>query len=404
MKRILYLDLVGGVAGDMLLAALLDLGLPIDELRSILRHLGLNKVSIEASEVFPAGIRAQRVDVRIDGIAADTEASHGAHTGHRAYREIVERLEASALSHRVKSGALATFKILAEAEARVHGKPVDTVHFHEVGADDAIADIVGVAWCLERLGVDAVHCSPIPLGHGIISGSHGPMAVPAPATVEIVSGLPVQGADVQGEMSTPTGVALLKALATAFGPMPAMRMEKTGTGAGHRQWPDRPNVLRAFLGVQDRGQETALGSEESWVIETNLDDMNPQHFGPLRDALFEAGADDVWWSPISMKKDRPAVLVSVLARETVLAGVESVIFRFSTSLGTRRYPVLRTRRERSIREVSTEFGTVRVKLSGGADDHRFATAEFDDCVRLGRAHGVPPRVVQEAALRAAWES
>ncbi|MCC7384254.1 MAG: LarC family nickel insertion protein [Deltaproteobacteria bacterium] len=456
-RRVLYLDLIGGAAGDMLMASLIDLGAPLERVRAQIAALGLSEVSIETREARPAGLRARQIDVMVRGVLADQEHdSDDAHAhahaydydhdhdhahahahahdhahdhdhahahdhahdhdhdhahahdhpharahGHRPYLEIRALLERATLPPRVRAWSLDAFYRLAEAEGAAHGVPIESVEFHEVGADDAIADIVGVATALDALSVDEVVVSPVPLARGLTRGAHGPIPLPGPAVLHLLEGVPVQETSLSGEMVTPTGAALLRAIGTRFGPIPSMVLERTGVGAGHKEWPDRPNIVRALLGR--RAQAVLTPSDGDCVIEANLDDLNPQHLGGLERALFAAGAHDVWSQPISMKKGRVGLLVAALAPETVRDAIADAFLMHSTTLGVRVTPVVRLRGERHLEEVTTEHGTVRVKIAARPGGPPLIMPEHEDCERLAQQTGTSIRVVWEAALRAAWE-
>ena len=454
-ERVLYFDLVGGAAGDMIMAALVDLGASLDEIRRAWSKMGLDRVTVEAVPAHPAGLRAVRLDVRIDGALADSEvvegtskivgashreggrghehagpghsghghehAGHGSghgHSGHghahehhasthhheghahRPYAVIRKLLEQSDLPGPVVALAQDAFHRLAEAEGLAHGIDPDDVVFHEVGADDAIADIVGVATALHSLAVDRVTVSPFPLGRGLTRGGHGPIPLPGPATLHLLQGAPTEGTPLVGETVTPTGAALLMAMATDFGPAPAMVIQATGTGSGHKEWPDRPNVVRALLG---EGTSAPAAADEDVVLETNIDDMRPEDLKPLIDALFAAGAADAWAAPLYMKKGRPGLQVSALVRRSLESAVVEVFLIHSPTLGVRSSPVRRFRAERRMTTVETPFGAVRVKLSQRPDGSTLAAPELDDCVQRAAEAKVATRRVYEAALRIAWE-
>jgi hypothetical protein len=407
--KVLYLDLVGGAAGDMILAALADAGAPIDRIRDAVRGI-LPHVSIELAEDRPAGLRALRADVMVRGVLGDTGRAgtsfhvHGAHAHshdphvHRPHRVVRGLIEGSALSDGAKNMVLGAFQRLADAEARAHGVDPDDVVFHEVGADDAIADIVGVAVGFESLGIDEVVVSPVPMARGLVTGAHGPVPLPGPAVLHILMGVPTAETSLEGEMVTPTGAALVAELADRFGSIPAMTLEAVGVGCGHKRWPDRPNVVRAMIGaVADRALETS----EECVVEANIDDMNPEQFSALERALFEAGALDVWIAPIHMKKGRIGSMVSALVRKTAREALVLELFRHSTTLGVRFHDVGRARIPRRVERFETRYGAVRVKVADRPGGPTFAP-EHDDCERIARDAGVPIRVVYEAALEAAW--
>ena len=444
--RVIYFDLVGGAAGDMIVASLVDLGASLDDVRTAWSKLGLHRVTVDAVTVDPAGLRALSLDVRIDGELADAgvpegttklvesaggddakatpahshdhshhhhdgkpadqhhaHGEHGHHAGHRPYMAIKSLLDESDLPGPVIALAQDAFRRLAEAEGKAHGIDVEQVVFHEVGADDAIADIVGAATALHALRVDRVVVSPFPLGRGLTLGGHGPIPLPGPATLHLLEGAPTVGTPLVGETVTPTGAAILMAMADDFGVAPAMTVVGTGTGAGHKRWPDRPNVVRALLGEAAPGAIASSVVEAGDVlVEANIDDMRPEDLAPLLDALFAAGAADAWGEPLFMKKSRPGLRVSALVRKSLESIVVQAFMVHSPTLGVRVYDVRRYRAERRMVTVDTEFGPVRVKLAPRPDGSVLAAPEHDDCRSIAQAAKVATRRVYEAALRGAW--
>lgn len=403
MKRVLYFDLVGGAAGDMLMAALADAGVDLKIINSAIDRV-VHGIHVHAEEAESAGLRAKRIDVHVHDHHGehqhDHDEPHDHHHPHRPYRVVRELVEKAELDDRVKQTALAVFKRLAEAEGKVHGVDPEAVEFHEVGSDDAIADVVGVAAAIHALGIDEIICSPFPLGRGMTRGAHGPIPLPAPATVELLRGLPVEGVALTGETVTPTGAAILTALSDRYGPAPQMIVETIGVGAGARAWPDRPNIVRAFIG---RAHEAStIEVAEDCIIEANIDDMTPEHVAVLSAELFRAGALDVWSMPISMKKGRTGTLIAALARRTTGPAISDAFFRHSTTLGVRIVDVARRRRERSIEEVETPYGRVKVKIARYENQPPLVAPEHDDCERLAREAGVSVRTVYEAAQFAVW--
>jgi len=437
--RIAYFDCLSGISGNMTLGALLACGLDESVLLAELAKLPLEGWQLTAQPVRKRGISAIYVDVRDHGHAHEdgqdhghthedgqdhghthedgqdhghthepTEEHahrHGSHQGehaggghiHRHRRglgEILRLIGASALSPRVKETAGAIFTRLGEAEAAVHGTTPDEVHFHEVGAVDAIVDIVGTAIGLEALGIDRVVASPLPLGRGWITCAHGVFPVPAPATALLVRGVPIAETEIEAELVTPTGAAIITTLAERFGPLPAMTVRAVGYGAGGRDLP-RPNVLRLFL-----GDDADAGAPAEIVgLETNLDDVPGEVLGYLMDRLFAAGALDVFYTPIQMKKNRPGVLVRVLCAPTDAETCTGILFTETTTLGVRRQGYTRAVLPREQRIVTTPYGSVRVKVSCWGDVER-AEPEYDDCRTLAEAHGVALRAVYQAARRA----
>ncbi|MCK6547440.1 LarC family nickel insertion protein, partial [Myxococcota bacterium] len=313
-------------------------------------------------------------------------------------RELIEGAEG--LDAPVRHLALEAFRWLANAEGHVHGVDPESVEFHEVGSNDAIADIVGAAQALVSLGVSEVVASPVPLGRGLTVGAHGPIPLPGPATLELLRGVPVEGTELAGETVTPTGAALLRAITTRFGRAPAMTIEAVGVGGGKRSWPDRPNIVRAILGRAPAVQ--ASESREDCVIEANIDDMSAEHLGALKRALFNAGAIDVWSAPVGMKKDRLGTKVAALARRSLVDVIAAAFFTHSTTLGVRSFDVSRIRADRRVEEVETPYGRVRVKIADRPSGPPLVAPEYDDVERLAEASGVSLRAVSEAALKAAW--
>jgi uncharacterized protein (TIGR00299 family) protein len=388
--RVAYFDVFFGASGDMILGALVDAGVPVEALQSEIDRLHLPEpVLIEAQPAVRHTLRGTQVTV------------HSAEPGHHRHLADIEHiLEAADLDAPVRERALAVFRRLAEAEARVHGVALEEVHFHEVGALDAIADVVGAVASLSFLGVERIVCSPLPLSRGMGRGEHGPLPLPAPGTLALLEGVPVRGLDVEGETLTPTGAALLTTLAGEFGPCPDMRLERVAYGAGHKSFAQAPNLLRLLIGEAEAASIPA-SSERLRVLETNLDNMNPEWFGPLTQGLLEAGALDVWLTPIQMKKGRPGTLLSVIARPEDVAHLRAQVFAETTTLGIRETEVTRWPLPRRVETVETPFGTVRVKLAEFAPGRWKAAPEHDDCVRAARAAGVPLREVYQAALAAA---
>ena len=386
--RGLYLDGFSGVSGDMLLGALVDLGVEVAHLRRELKKLPVKGWDIAARRVTRAHLGATKVDVDI-GRARQPE---------RNLREIRRIVEGSRLSAAVRGQAMKAFERLAKAEARVHRMPVDKVHLHEVGAVDAIVDVVGTMVGLEALGWPRVVCSPLQVGRGTVTMEHGTFPVPPPAVAELLRGRPVFATELEGEMVTPTGAALVTSLATDFGPLPAMRLQKVGHGAGTREYPHHPNVLRALYG--DLVDEAAL-RETVIVIQTTIDDMNPQIYGHLMERLFDAGALEVFYAPIQMKKNRPGTMATIICPQPRLEAVTEVIFRETTTIGFRYLPMGRIEMDRRFDRVATPWGPVRVKVSRYNGRVMQATPEYEDCRALALKASVPLKEIQQAA-QAAW--
>jgi len=381
---IAYLDCFSGISGDMLLGALVDAGLALADLKADLALLPLGGYEVKAERLTRRGIGGTRVTVEVGGEHL-----------HRGLNDILDIINRSDLADQVKEPARRIFARLAEAEARVHNCPVEGVHFHEVGAVDAIVDVVGACCGLHRMGITEVYASPLPLGGGWVDTAHGRLPVPAPATVELLKGVPAYGGPVEAELVTPTGAAIVTTLCHHFGAMPPMAISQVGWGAGARDLP-HPNLLRIFLGAPaELPQEQRLA-----LIETNLDDMNPELFEHLMDRLFAAGALDVFYTPIVMKKSRPATLVSVLTEPVKMAELTAILFRETTTLGLRVQEVSRRCLERKWVEVDTEYGRLRVKLGLLGREVVTAQPEYEDCRGIARERGVPLKLVYEAARAA----
>jgi hypothetical protein len=389
---VLHLDLFSGIAGNMFLGALLDVGLPRRDLEADLAGLGVPH-RLRVSRVRRGALTARYVEVLVPG---QKPAQAHAHDHGRSYREIRRLLERARLDAGVRRRALAIFEALGRAEARVHGIALEKVHFHEVGAVDAIVDVTGAASGLERLGVVRVTASPVALGSGFVDTAHGRLPLPGPAALELLRGIPVVPAHVAWETVTPTGAAILRASAESFGPLPAMTVDAIGHGAGDDRPGPMPNVTRALL-----GRAGGSHGDRVVVLETNLDDLVPEHFDYLMERLFAAGALDVSLSHLQMKKNRPGMLVRVLGRPSDRLALARVLFAESTAIGVRTSEWERLVLEREALRVATRFGAIRVKRVFGPDGRAFVSAEYDDCKRAARRSGAPLRDVVRAAEEAA---
>lgn len=380
----LYLSGFAGASGNMFVGALLDAGLSEQALRDIVSALPVSGYQLQFETVVKSGIQATHFDVLLD---------HSEHHAHRHLSDIVKIIEAAGVSKTVKARSIAVFTKLAEAEAKVHGTTIEKIHFHEVGAVDAIIDIVGTVFGLEALGIEKIYAGNLRTGRGIIQCAHGAMPIPAPATAELLTGIPYTQGDVEKELLTPTGAALLAVLCDGFGDRPAEFIsERIAYGAGG--WDlDIPNVLRAEVGQLRCGTE----SSNLLVSETNIDDCNPQLFDYAMQRLFKAGALDVWLTPIQMKKNRPAVTLSVLAPAGLRPEIERIIFTETTSIGIRSYAVQRTAAERREETVQTPWGAVRIKISSINGRVCSVTPEYDDCRNLAEASGAPLKDILQAA-------
>lgn len=395
--RVAYLDAFSGIAGDMTVGALIDLGMPIDAVRDAIRALDLEGVEVWAERTERSGIAATKFQVRVHGEHPDDpHAHHRHHHGHRAWADIRRLLAASALAPAVRERALAIFGRLADAEGRVHGVPTDDVHFHEVGALDAIVDVVGSALGFVHLGIDVVHAAPLPLGRGFVATSHGRLPLPGPAVTELLRGWPVTLDDSPTELVTPTGAAIVTALAQPA-PAPRLRLDRVGYGAGDRVLPDRPNLLRILVGEP----AAAVGSDTVVVLEATIDDMNPQLYEHVLERLLAAGARDAFLAPALMKKSRPGTTLRVLADPADRDRLAAIVFAETSTIGLRFATWERLVLPREERRVETPWGTVRVKIATAPDGTRNVAPEFDDCRRLATAAGVPLKAVHQAALAAA---
>ena len=377
--RIAYFDAFSGIAGDMTVAALIDAGAPAQELFEALDSLGTG-----------ARFRAERVKRK--GIAATRFiVEHEDQKKHRHLPQIVRMIEGSRLADRAKQNAVKVFETLGAAEAEVHGVPIEKVHFHEVGAVDSVCDIAGACQALEMLGVEAVFASKVNTGSGTVEADHGVMPVPTPATALLLKGVPVYARGPETELTTPTGAAILAALGQGFGALPPMTLERSGFGAGTKEFPMMANVLRVLVGAAGGAKEAALVS----VIEANIDDATPELLGHAMDRLLEAGALDVTLEPVYMKKQRPGVRLSVIADPAAQERLAALLFEETTTLGVRFWQAERRVLPRSHAEVETPFGRVRMKVSPAG-----SAPEFEDCRRLAAETGKPLKEIYAAAIAA----
>jgi len=465
--KIAYFDCFAGIAGDMTLGALLDCGVPLDALRAGLSSLPVEGWNIETQAVLKSGIHGLSVRISLDGKSDEEELaaggraatgwrreagephhshhehshthehSHSHHHEHehshhdhahdssasrllppashihgRSMSEIRVIIESSELSPRVKETSLKIFGRIAQVEAELHHSTPDEIHFHEIGGVDSLLDICGAAWCLEYLGVEQVYCSALPYSSGTVKCAHGTMPVPAPATLKLLQGAPLFPTGIRGEMITPTGAAIVAALAQNFGDPPAFVPQSVGFGAGKKNWPDRPNLLRIAIGetsdpTPHSAPRTRHSDGLSWqtlaLVETNIDDMNPELFDFVLARLFATGALDVWLTPIGMKKNRPATMLSALCENEARGAVIATILRETTTLGMRVSQVERASLQREIESVSTKWGEVRVKIARWDEQNlNRAAPEYDDVARLASEQNVAAREIYAAALHA-WQ-
>jgi uncharacterized protein (TIGR00299 family) protein len=391
---VLHFDCFSGAAGNMLLGALLEVGAPVGAVREALDGLGVGPLRMRVSRVQRGALAARYVSFPA-AHRHDHDDDHDHHPHGRSFRTIRALLRRAKLAARVRERSLSVFERLARAEGRIHGVPIERVHFHEVGALDALGDIVGVCAAVEALGVSRISASPLPLGHGKAATDHGPIPLPAPATLELLRGVPTVPLDVAWETVTPTGAALLVVLANEFGVMPALRPLAQGFGAGDDRKGPLPNALRAVLGEL----EPALARETVALLETNLDDMSPEHLPFLMERLLEDGALDVALVPLIMKKGRPGQLLRVLARPADADRMARRVLADSSALGVRVQLVPRLVRSRRALSVDTPYGAIRVKLADGEGAR--AKPEYESCARAARRHKVSIATVTRAADLAA---
>ena len=397
--KLLYLDCFAGISGDMFLGALLDLGVSEDQVRAELSKLKLSGYTISTRRVVKQNVSATKFDC-IEDAPAPHRSAATTHS-HRGYTEIAGMIEKSGLSENVKRRALSIFKRIGEAEAKIHGMALEKVHFHEVGAVDSIVDIVGACVAVDALGVDEVQASPPRLGSGFVETVHGRFPVPAPATLELLNGIPTQSSSEPVELVTPTGAALLAEFCTRFGPMPAMTIEKIGYGAGSRDLEKAPNVLRGVVGEASRSGSKSKSEETDaiGVIETNIDDMNPQLFGDVMERLLAAGALDVFLMPVQMKKNRPGTLLTVLCERNDVDRLAELLLTHTTSFGVRIHEAQRRKLSREIVKVVTRFGEIEVKLGRLGDRIVSRTPEYESCKQAAAKVGVAIKEVYEEAVR-----
>jgi uncharacterized protein (TIGR00299 family) protein len=402
--KIAYFDCFSGASGDMILGALIDAGADFDALRRGLESLGVEGYRVSTEKLNKAGTAATKFNVEEvhHHHHHDHEHEHGEHHHHphRHLKHILEIIDRGELPEPVKEASRKTFQRIAEVEAAIHSTTVEKIHFHEVGAIDSIVDIIGANLALHLLGIERVYSSPLHVGAGTVKCAHGIMPVPAPATAALLEGVPAYGGEVQGELVTPTGAALLSQWTEdRFGGMPAMRIASVGYGSGTRELPDRPNVLRVLVG--ETADAAQPGEETIAVLEANLDDMNPELYPPLLASLLEAGARDAFVTPIIGKKGRPAHLVTILCDEAKVRALAGVLFRGSKTLGVRIRSERRICLERAWKTVRTRYGEVRVKIGKFEGEITTTSPEFEDCRKVAELAGVSPLAVYEAALVAA---
>jgi uncharacterized protein (TIGR00299 family) protein len=386
--KVLFFDAFSGVAGDMTIAALLDLGVPLLVIERAVVALPIEGFHLHRGHIHRSGIVASTFDVHVEAPQPE-----------RTYGQIDAMLAASPLDAKTKALARRIFRRLGEAEAAVHRMPIEDVHFHEVGAVDAIVDIVGAAAAVTFLGAEVVG-SPLPMGRGFVKARHGILPLPPPAVVECLVGVPTYGVEIDAELVTPTGAAVLATIASRFERWPTFAPERVGFGAGQRELPDRPNLLRVVLGSMPSAGAELPGAASHVILEANVDDITGEMAAHAIEALLTAGALDAWAAPITMKKGRPALTMAALAPLPAADRVAATLLQETTTIGVRWTPVTRTERPRRSVTVNTAFGPIRVKISEGPFGPPQIKPEFDECAAAARAHGVPVREVIAAALSA----
>ncbi len=382
--KIAYGDLIGGISGDMFVGAMLDLGLPLSTLKAELKRIPTLRYTLTVSKKTVHSIRATRFQV----VCPDEESA-------RSWKQIRTLIAGSGLRPRVKETGIDIFSRLAEAEGKIHGVAPEKVHFHEVGATDSIVDIIAAAIGAHELAIDAFHFSRIPLGRGLTRALHGPLPIPGPATLELLKGIPVQGIDLDSETVTPTGAAIVRTLAKGFGAQPSMTIEKIGYGAGQKNFPNRPNLFRLVIGTDS----IPWSQEEMLVIETNIDDMNPELYDYVFDRLFAAGARDVFLTPIQMKKNRPGTLLRVIAEPKDRDTLAQTILSETSTIGIRYYPVGRIILKRKSEKLKTPYGTIRVKVVEEPNGKKRVAPEYDDLKRLAAAKNIPLKLLYDEVVR-----
>ncbi len=384
-----YVDCSSGISGDMFLAALIDAGAPVDRLFSELKKLPLGFYEFKRTRALRGGVVGTRVDIQVPGKQP-----------HRHLADIQALLEQASLPEKSAARALKIFTHLADVEGKLHNVPPSKIHFHEVGAVDAVLDVVGTCVGLELLEISDLVCSPLNVGSGRVNAAHGSLPVPAPATAELLKDIPVYSTGVEGELVTPTGAALVANLASGFGPLPSMKIEKIGYGAGEKDFPGHPNIARLFIGEQIevvKGELGLPGDEVVSVIEANVDDMNPQLYGYVLEKALAAGALDVTCSSAQMKKNRPGLTISILCEPDKSDALSQLLFEQTTTIGVRIYEARRKVLDREQVTVETSYGAVQVKVARREGKVVNATPEFDDCQRLAVEKSVPLKQVIAAA-------
>jgi pyridinium-3,5-bisthiocarboxylic acid mononucleotide nickel chelatase len=392
--KVAWLDCSSGISGDMCLGALVDAGASISAIKKQLALIPVSGYTISSRRVSRNGIAATKVDVKLTKSPDSLRVA-------RKWKDVRNIINKSALDNSIKETGLAIFKSLFEAEAAVHGGSIDTVHLHELGAVDCLVDIFGTVIGLEILGVKRLLASPVNTGQGTVKTAHGILPVPAPATIRLLEGIPVYSSGVPFELTTPTGAAILRGLATSFGRMPAMYVDSVGYGAGSREIADMPNALRIFTGGDycDTQTDAKIAGDNVLVIETNIDDMNPQYYEGVMSRLFAAGALDVFLENIIMKKGRPAIKLTAIIKNSDAAKIARILFSETTTIGLRMHTAGRITLDRTLIKVKTRFGVVRFKISGQDGKTITATPEYDDLITISEKTGIPVKNIASKLSR-----
>lgn len=427
--KILYYECFAGISGDMNLGAMIDLGVPAEYLKNELQKLPVSGYEIIVESALKNGISGTKVTVQLEGDKHESHThghshgehshghhSHGSHTqeshshghghGHhhhdddRTFASISKMIQASSLNDKVKKDSIGIFEWVAKAEGKIHGKPPENVHFHEVGAVDSIVDIVGAAICMDYLNPDKIISSPVELGSGFVHCAHGKFPVPAPATMEILKDIPVIKGTVSKEATTPTGAAILKYFVNEFTDHPSLKLDKTSYGIGHKDF-EVPNVLRVSIATDTN--PGAYQTQQATVVECNLDDMPSEQLNFVMQLLFENNAHDVFYTPIVMKKGRPAIMLSVLCDASSLENIKDILFKNTSTIGLREYPVTKSILPREIKTLDTQYGTIQMKICTWDNNIKYKP-EIDDCIQAAKEHNIPLNVVIDEVNKVYMES
>ena len=384
--KIAYFDCIGGISGDMILGALIDAGIPEEEFKKFLSALDLPPFELKIRKVKKGAIVSTKVDINS--------------SSKMDFEEMVKVIKKASLPSSIKEKSLYILSRLREAEGKIHGQEIKEVHFHEIGNVDTVIDILGGMWGINFLNIEEVHCSPLPVGSGLFQSSHGYLPIPAPATVELLKGTPIVGKNSHYELVTPTGAAFITTVAKRFGPLPFMRIETVGYGAGERELPF-PNVLRIIIGEK---LEKNKFEDSIMVLETNIDDMSPELAGYLMERLYEEGATEVFFTPVYMKKNRPGILLTVLADEIKLERLTETIFKETTTLGIRMRKSQRLILKRDVQKVETPWGEVRVKVGKLGKQIVGVSLEFEDLKKIAKKEKLPLKDIYRETIRKFYES